>query len=165
MAKDSILITAAAVYLFAISLIISTIDYRRLIIPNFLNAAYACGALIFVLLLDEASVLPSLVGGGLGFATLLAFKLAYRSIRGYDGLGFGDVKFMVGAGLWVGWQGLAPLIFVSSSTALLFVLGRGVLAGPLDLRENLPFGPFLCVGTIAIWSVQVAGLAPWVGLP
>lgn len=155
----------AAIYLVAISMLISAIDLRRLIIPNFLNAAYACGALIFVLLFDEMPILPSLIGGVLGFAVLLAFKSAYRTIRGYEGLGFGDVKFMAGAGLWVGWQGLAPLILVSSSTALLFVLGRSILANPVNLRQSIPFGPFLCVGTLAVWSAQIAGLAPWAGFP
>ncbi|MGO4571646.1 prepilin peptidase [Microvirga sp. 2TAF3] len=165
MADDGTLLSLAALYLVAVSLAISIVDARSLVIPNALNAVNAGGGLAFAILLKTSSFSSSIIGGGVGFLALLAFRSGYRSIRGQDGLGLGDVKFMAGAGLWVGWEGLAPLLLVSSLTALLFAVFRGILKGHLDQRRPLPFGPFLCAGTLAVWGSQAAGLAPWVGLP
>jgi leader peptidase (prepilin peptidase) / N-methyltransferase len=156
------LIWLAAAYLTLLSLTVSVIDFRQLIIPNGVNAANAAGGFAFAALLDATPVLASLVGGVLGFMTMLAFRTAYRNVRGREGLGFGDVKFMLGAGLWVGWQGLAPMMLLSSLSALLFVLLRGLLSDHADLRREIPFGPFLCIGMMATWAVQAAGIAPWV---
>lgn len=158
---DSILLSVAAVYLVLVLLTVSLIDSRRLVIPNALNAAHAGGGLVFAGLLKPMCLVPSLVGGALGFGALLVFRSGYQRIRGRDGLGFGDVKFMAGAGLWVGWQGLAPLLLVASASALAYVAVRGMSGCRLDPPGKLPFGPFLSLGTCAIWSIQVAGVAPW----
>jgi leader peptidase (prepilin peptidase) / N-methyltransferase len=163
--SDDILFLPAALYLVLVALAISVIDARRLMIPNVLNAAHLGGGLTFAALTNSAPLLSSLLGGIFGFVTLLAFRSGYRGIRGRDGLGLGDVKFMAGSGLWVGWQGLAPLLLASSLSALVFLAIRVALAGRSHAHEPLPFGPFLCAGTVAVWGAQMSGLAPWVLLP
>lgn len=162
MTDNSPLIWLAAAYLVLLSLAVSVIDFRHLIIPNTLNAANAGGGLVFAALLPTTPTLASLAGGVLGFAAMLAFRVSYRRIRGRDGLGLGDVKFMTGAGVWVGWHGLAPLLLVSSLSALVFLALRGVLSGRFDPQHALPFGPFLCVGTLTVWTIQAVGAAPWI---
>jgi leader peptidase (prepilin peptidase)/N-methyltransferase len=37
------------------------------------------------------------------------FRASYRRIREFDGLGFGDVKFVAAAALWIGIQGIPVL--------------------------------------------------------
>ncbi|MEE1611410.1 prepilin peptidase [Microvirga sp. CF3016] len=162
MASSDIILWVAAAYLGSVSLAISVVDARWLIIPNALNAANAGGGLAFAALDGSTSLSASLIGSVLGFAMLLIFRASYRSIRGRDGLGLGDVKFMAGAGLWVGWHGLAPILFVSSLSALLFLGLCRVFSGRFDPQHELPFGPFLCIGTSTVWAVQVAGVAPWI---
>ncbi|MDF2810753.1 MAG: type 4 prepilin peptidase 1 [Microvirga sp.] len=162
MADDSTLLLLAATYLVLVSLAISVIDSRWLVIPNALNAANAGGGLLFAAFAKTMPFLSYLIGGALGVVALLALRSGYRSIRGRDGLGLGDVKFMAGAGFWVGWQGLAPLLLVSALSALLFLTLRGAVSGHFDPQRQLPFGPFLCAGTLTIWTVQVAGVAPWI---
>jgi leader peptidase (prepilin peptidase) / N-methyltransferase len=163
-ADDNTLLWLAAAYLVLVSLTISVIDSRRLVIPNTLNAANAGGGFAFSSLIETMPFLSCLAGGVLGFTALLVFRSGYRSLRGREGLGLGDVKFMAGAGLWVGWQGLAPLLLVSSLSALVFLTARAGLSGRFDLQRQLPFGPFLCAGTLTIWTAQIGGLAPWMNL-
>lgn len=152
----------ATTFLVLASLIISVIDARRLIIPNAWNATYAGGGFIFADPLGNMSFLTSIIGGVLGFTTILILRVGYRIARGREGIGFGDVKFMAGAGLWVGWYGLAPLLLVSSLSALLFVLFHRLISDHFDPQREIPFGPFLCIGTLTVWTIQTAGLAPWI---
>lgn len=161
---DDTLLLLATVYLVVISMVVSIVDIRHLIIPNALNAAILVGGLAYAVLSKTTLVLPCLAGGALGFAAFLAFRSGYRAIRGHEGLGLGDAKFMAGAGLWVGWQGLAPLLTTASLSALVFLLVKRLVTGRLDRDQRLPFGPFLCAGMVAVWGVQTAGWAPWIGL-
>ncbi|HEV2563899.1 MAG TPA: A24 family peptidase [Microvirga sp.] len=162
MTSSDIILWGAAAYLGSVSLAISVVDARWLFIPNALNVANAGGGLAFAALSGSTSLSASLIGSILGFAMLLIFRASYKSIRGRDGLGLGDVKLMAGAGLWVGWHGLAPLLLLSSLSALLFLGLRHVLGGRFAPQQELPFGPFLCIGTSTVWAVQVAGAAPWI---
>ncbi|WP_157961477.1 prepilin peptidase [Microvirga flavescens] len=164
MTHDNVLLSIAALYLASVSLAISVVDARRLVIPNTLNVANLGGGFAFAALL-KTSLLSSMIGGAVGFAALLVFRSSYQNMRGQEGLGLGDVKFMAGAGLWVGWQGLAPLLLVASLSALIFFVLRAVVNGHSNWRKKLPFGPFLCAGTMIVWSIQVAGHAPWVSPP
>jgi hypothetical protein len=34
-------------------------------------------------------------------------------------------------------------------------------SGRFDPQGALPFGPFLCMGTLTVWTAQAAGVAPW----
>jgi leader peptidase (prepilin peptidase)/N-methyltransferase len=151
----------AAACLVAITVWISVIDWRKLIIPDGLNALNAAAGLCFAGLLKSTALLSCVAGGVLGFVTLMAFASCYRRVRGADGVGFGDVKFMAGAGFWVGWEGIAPLLLVASVSALLFQSVRGFLGGGLDWHQRFAFGPFLSFGTLTVWIVQVMGTAPW----
>jgi prepilin signal peptidase PulO-like enzyme (type II secretory pathway) len=83
----------------------------------------------------------------LGAFTGLALHYGYRWLRKKEGLGFGDVKFLAVAGLWLTLKPFIPFLFFSGIlgiiTALIWrCLKRGVL---------FPFGPalaislFLCV--------------------
>jgi leader peptidase (prepilin peptidase)/N-methyltransferase len=75
--------------------------------------------------------------------------------RGYAGLGGGDIKFAGAAGFWVGWQGIPWLLLMASLSGLVFALIALERHSQNNLKRRLPFGPFLCGGTFAIWMSQV----------
>lgn len=121
---------------------------------------------------DEASVL--LAANGLAFAWLWVPDLwpermaaallwpalfwlvseGYARLRGREGLGFGDVKLMVGIGLWTGVTGTTQVVLAAALAAILTVLLaawlRGLPRGDLG-GTGVPFGPFLCFATWAVW--------------
>ena len=82
---------------------------------------------------------------GLLFAASLPF--------GAGAFGLGDVKFLAGVGLLVGFIRLVIAVFVGAliSGLVIFVL---LAARRITLRSYIPFGPFLIIG--AVWSALIA---------
>ncbi|NIX78430.1 prepilin peptidase [Microvirga terricola] len=157
------LLAVFAAYLVTVLLVSAVIDARHFIIPNTANAANLAGALAFAFVMPQSTLASALLGGLIGGGAFVALAAAFRRIRRYDGLGLGDAKFMLGAGAWVGWQGLAPLVFVASSSALVYVALRRKMGEGFDPQAKIPFAPFLCAATLTVWSLQIFGYAPWLG--
>jgi leader peptidase (prepilin peptidase)/N-methyltransferase len=59
--------------------------------------------------------------------------------------------FAGAAGFWIGWQGIPIMLLSASLLALTVVVARLATQQGLDLRAQLPFGPFLCAGTFLAW--------------
>lgn len=80
-----------------------------------------------------------------------------------EAMGFGDVTLMAMIGAFLGWQPCLIAFFVAPLPALL--VGVGQL---LAHRENeIPFGPFLCLGTLVVvvhwanlWPLAAGYFAP-----
>lgn len=71
-------------------------------------------------------------------------------LRGYDGLGFGDVKLAAAGGIFVGSLGLAWSVFLASAVGLLCALVF-MLVLPRQRLDKLPFGALLAP---ALWLVS-----------
>lgn len=140
-------------YLLLVLAAICAIDARFGIIPDSLNLALAVGGIVEHALFNEFEQF----GGGVEAVAVLlagvAFQAGYRKLRGYDGLGFGDVKFIAASTFWIGLAGLpqAILIAVGSALVALFVLKaeRCEIGG----RRAIPFGPHLAVGAWLTWTI------------
>lgn len=99
---------------------------------------------------------------GLAVCGGLVFLIAILS---HGGMGGGDVKLMGLVGSFLGpWSGLASFIIACFTGA---AVGVGLIAAGLRKRKDeVPFGPFIALGTI---TVCVAGdrvvnlLFPWLG--
>ena len=63
------------------------------------------------------------------------------------GFGLGDIKLMVMCGLFLGWQGIPAVYFIAFITGGIYgtIL---LLTGKAKKGSYLPFGPFLCGGTL-----------------
>ncbi len=137
---------------------VAWVDWRTHRIPNRLNATLLLSGLGVAGLTDEPGLAASAVGAVLGGAVLLAVALAFRRLRGHDGLGLGDVKFLAGAGAWTGWQGVGPVVFLAAAGALAIVGMRRWAGAPLDRNQPIPFGPALCAALVVVRAVQQADL-------
>jgi len=82
------------------------------------------------------------IGGfALGGTIGLALHHGYRLLRKKEGLGFGDVKFLAVAGLWLGMKPIVPFLFFSGLLGIITGLTwRALGKGPI-----FPFGPSLAV--------------------
>jgi leader peptidase (prepilin peptidase) / N-methyltransferase len=79
---------------------------------------------------------------GLLFAGLWA---VFWWLRGFEGLGFGDVKLAAAVGAWLPLQAIPACFLLATTAALLIALfHRSTDATP----QKLPFGAFLCP---ALW--------------
>ncbi|MDP1276772.1 A24 family peptidase, partial [Klebsiella pneumoniae] len=52
-----------------------------------------------------------------GYLSLAVLYWLYRGIRGYEGLGYGDIKYLAALGAWHGWRLLPQLLLVASLLA------------------------------------------------
>lgn len=150
-----------AIYLAGVLLVCTVSDIRHFIIPNAANVASLVGAIGFAAFSPQHSLGPQILGGIIGGGAFIAVAAVFYHARHYEGLGLGDAKFMVGAGTWVGWQGLAPLVLTASLSALLYVSIRKITDKRFDLQGRIPFGPFLSAATLIVWSLQEWGAALW----
>ncbi|MFQ5534665.1 MAG: prepilin peptidase [Sphingomonadales bacterium] len=135
-------------------LALAAIDQRDGILPNGLVALVFATAVAELIILSTDSMLDSILGSVLGFGFLAALALAYERLRGIEGLGWGDAKFMGAAGMWVGWQGLPSVLLLASAGALAIVLAGSLRGKRVSGHTKLPFGPYLCFAT---WLVQLYG--------
>jgi leader peptidase (prepilin peptidase)/N-methyltransferase len=141
---------------FGLALAVITIalaieDARHMILPDRLNAIFAIVGVAQVLLVGMPTPTNAALGAAVGAGTALLLAKGFEALRGRAGLGRGDQKFIAAAGLWIGVSELPWMLFLTSTSALLFVAAKAGLRGNMDPRARVPFGPFLAVGTMATW--------------
>lgn len=127
------------------------IDLRESRIPNICNLALAAGGLVQALV--RSPTLKTL-GLSLGVAVLTFVLLAgtawlMQKIDRHARIGWGDLKFLTAASLWVGLQGSLIVLVIASLVALLVTLALSPWRG-MKWREMRPFGPALAVGLLAV---------------
>lgn len=93
--------------------------------------------------LGLSTALAGMIGGG---ALVWATRLAGASALRVEAMGFGDVTLMMMVGAFIGWQAGVVVFFVAPFA--------GLVAGLLQLilrRGNvIPYGPYLCLGTLVV---------------
>lgn len=151
--------------LVPILVVIAVEDVRRLTIPDAANLAFgllALGWRASLALRDGDTLgqvaatlaLDLLLSGGV----LWAFREIYFRLKGFDGLGLGDVKLAAASGLFLGASGFAFALLWGSLCGLLFVMGRRLLrrqSAPTSAAEPLPLGAFLAPAIFLAWILPV----------
>ena len=145
---------AIGLALFALLSVIAIIDMRSMIIPNWANAALLVLGATNTLLRGIPSAPSALIGASVGAAMFLAVKVGFKLLRGKEGMGMGDVKFMAGAGSLLGPILLPWLVVVASVSGLLTAL----LLQSNGATRRLPFAPHLALGLMLCWLLQAADM-------
>ena len=152
----------AGAVLAGLMLAIAVIDHRRMIIPDELNALAFIAGLIAATAGATATpaiaIVHALVRAGLMFALFLAFRAAFRRLRGVEGMGLGDVKLAAVAGVWLDWASLPLVVEIAALSALAAALYARLRNKEFDLKGRLPFGAFFAP---AIWICWL--IAAWRG--
>ena len=133
-------------------------DLRSGLLTDWMNAIIAISGLVRMAAGDDPS--SALWGAAAALAVgivLLLLRRLYAMVRGRQGLGLGDVKFLMAATLWTGLSGLPILLLVATMTALAGVLVLFVMGRRLTGQTALPFGPFLVIGLLAVLVLQAIG--------
>lgn len=144
-----------SIYLVLALAAISAVDARFGIIPDSLVFGLAIGgALQACLFAGPAELLQRLFGAVAAMIGISLFRVAYRLLRGQDGLGFGDVKFVAAAVPWIGLEGTPALVLLAVLSALVSVLILKLDGHELGGRQAISFGPHLA---LALWLIWVAG--------
>ena len=146
-----VLETFISICLGAVLAIAALIDWRRMILPDWITLPLIPLGWAMSLL-GSPSLSDRLLGSLAGFALFAGIAVLYRRWRERDGLGLGDAKLLAAAGAWIGWRDLPSVVLLSAVAAL----GWALIARR-DPEQPLPFGPFLAGAFWLVW--QFGGLA------
>ena len=135
-------------------LALAIIDARHFLLPDGLTLPLIPAGLAVAWLDGTAAFIDAALGALAGFAVFAAVAVAYRRLRGREGLGLGDAKLLGAAGAWVSWFGLPYIVLVASLTALAATLIGAARAGRLDPAAPVPYGAYLGLAT---WLVVLYG--------
>jgi leader peptidase (prepilin peptidase)/N-methyltransferase len=137
----------AARLLFACAMIVLfVVDLQHRILPNVITLPGIVAGFALSLFLPPGWR-SSLIGIAAGAGVLFVIGEAYHRLRGFEGLGMGDVKMLGMIGGFLGWPlMLVTLVLASFAGSVvgvaLIVSRRG------GMQAALPFGTFLAVGAL-----------------
>jgi leader peptidase (prepilin peptidase)/N-methyltransferase len=146
----------ATCYLGVLLAAVCAIDARYGIIPDSLVLALAAGGALQAVLWGTGDLWWRGLEAALVFAAVWLFRALYRRLRGHDGLGFGDVKFLAAGTLWVGTEGIPGLLLIAVVSALVSLLILRAQGHQLHGKQAISFGPHLAIG---LWWVWIANLS------
>jgi|TARA_R110001583_G_scaffold189565_1_gene353127 prepilin signal peptidase PulO-like enzyme (type II secretory pathway) len=132
----------------------SVVDVQTFEIPDMASALVFLFALYDVLFLHSVGFpwWDRLAGAVFWPAIFWGIAAGYKSLRGAMGLGFGDVKLMVGIGLFCGLSDTTYVVLGASlSAVILLAISRAISSWRRTKTPvGIAFGPFL---TFAAWCV------------
>lgn len=104
---------------------------------------------------DVGEVVKAAIAGGV---IGLSLKYGFLYFRNKDGLGMGDVKFLVVAGIWLGVAAnFVPFLFLSGVLGLI----SGLIWRMMGHGERFPFGPALAAALLLCVVVPDAAYGFW----
>jgi leader peptidase (prepilin peptidase)/N-methyltransferase len=149
----------AGALLAAAMLAIAIVDRRSFLVPDWLSLpAVPLGILAAGSLIDPRAdaIAPAghMVGAVVGALSLYLLAIAYRRLRGHEGLGLGDVKLAAAAGAWVGIEPLSHVLLVACAGTLAALAFKKAKEGSRDIASTtaLPFGAFLAPAIWIVWA-------------
>ncbi len=138
------------------------VDLKSYILPNgYILVFIGCGLTFHLLTLYEYVTLQdAMLGGFIGFASLLFIRQA-AAMAGYkNALGMGDVKLMLGAGIWLGSHYILLALIAGSLAGIVHGLVMRVAghnSAPLALT-NVPAGPGFVIGILGVMAYMLRSL-------
>lgn len=105
------------------------------------------------------ALMKSGLGLAAGFGLFFLIGVIGERVFKKEAMGFGDVKLMGAVGAFLGWESVLFTLFVSS---LLGTAVAGVLLAlkRVNLKDVIPYGPYLAVGAVIwlFWGRALLGL-------
>lgn len=138
-------------------LALAWIDWEHLRLPDPLTLPLVLAGLGATWLLDPGAVTAHAAAAALGYLALRGLALAYRALRGREGLGAGDAKLLAAAGAWIGLDALPFTVLGAALAGIALALALRLLGGTVTRETPLPFGPPLCAALWLTWLCGGAG--------
>jgi leader peptidase (prepilin peptidase) / N-methyltransferase len=132
---------------------IAAFDLRWLRIPNVLNLTLGGMGLLYRVVIRGQSVGTTIAEIVIALAVFYALAAGYERVRGRQGFGLGDAKFLAAATAWLGITAIPWLVLFASISGLIYVLGLCVWRWDMKASSRIAFGPHLAVGMWAVWMM------------
>jgi leader peptidase (prepilin peptidase)/N-methyltransferase len=147
----------AGYFAFAAALVVITfIDLDHQIIPDVISLPGIAVGLAFSLVSPLVTPFDAALGVLAGGGTLLAVAWLYKTFRGQEGMGGGDIKLLAMIGAFLGWQSIFVTLFVGSVIGSIIGVVVMLYEGA-DTKLAIPFGPFLAGGALVylFWGDRI----------
>ena len=132
-------------------LALGALDVKHHWLPDRLTAILALLGLTTCFFLTPTLLFDRLIGGLSGFGALAIVGIAYKRVRGQEGIGGGDPKMLGGIGCWMGWAALPMVIFGASLAGLLVALIWRLKGGNVSASSLLPLGSLMALVAFPLW--------------
>ncbi len=145
-----------------VSVALALIDLEHRILPDVMTLPSLAAGLAFSLAGGIARPVDSLLGAVVGAAIPATLIVVYRRLKGVEGMGWGDVKYLGAIGAVVGVMACLKVLVLAAVAGA--VTGIALIAMGRGSRETeLPFGTFLAAATLLWLYVPSSWLAwiPW----
>ena len=153
-------LVAVEVVIFAwISLVLGLIDLDFQILPDVLTYPSILLGFTASWFGGYTWWLDSGLGAVIGAALPIMVIVLYRLLRGIEGMGWGDVKYLAAIGSVVGLQGVLGVLVVAATLGAAVGIGL-ILSGRGSGKTALPFGTFLAIAVI-FWLYAPASWLAW----
>jgi leader peptidase (prepilin peptidase)/N-methyltransferase len=148
----------------AVLLALALIDWDTTLLPDDLTLPLLWAGLIAsALRWIPVHLADALWGAVAGYLILWLIYWAFKLLTGKEGMGYGDFKLLATLGAWFGWQGLIPILLMSSVIGALIGIGMKA-SGTLRAGGAVPFGPFLALAGLTAMIVGPAAILGVIGL-
>ena len=133
-------------------LALAAIDLRTFLLPDKLNLGVLLLGAAMVALYQQDVWFWHVAGAAFGYGLLWLVEIGYRRLRGRDGLGRGDAKLLGAIGLWVGLEGIPPVLLIASLSGIIAVLARAAFNRQSPSGQSMiAFGPWIALAGYAVW--------------
>lgn len=139
--------TALNMAIASAMVVITFIDIDHFLILDVITYPSIALAPLLALAVGHITLGESLLGIVVGGGGLWAFAWSYEKLRDQEGMGLGDVKLLAMIGGLFGWQATLFSLFAGAVVGSFVGLGAMVVRGS-RFNLEIPFGPFLAVGSL-----------------
>ncbi len=129
-------------------------DLRTGLLPDKFTCPLLWCGLLYYQCCEPALLSDALWGAIAGYCAFSLIYWSYRLVRKYEGLGYGDVKFLAALGAWHRWESLPLLVFLAACLACCMMGVECVRHGKMRLKNPLPFGPYLAAAGFIIGGIN-----------
>jgi len=138
------------------------IDLRTGYLPDWLQAVLAVAGLAVAVAGSPIGIgwPAALAGAVLNGAVFWGLRWLVSRLKQREAMGFGDVKLVAVGGLWLG---PLALPYIMAAGGVLTLLGAGiasVVTRKAVWRGEMPLGPGLAAGILAMFAAAMAHVAP-----
>jgi leader peptidase (prepilin peptidase)/N-methyltransferase len=127
------------------------IDWEHMLLPDALTLPLILAGLGATALQDPSATTEHAAAAAAGYLAFRALEIAYRRLRGRDGLGQGDAKLMAAAGAWLGLAPLPTVTFMAAIVGLAITAGLRTAGQAMHRGSAIPLGPGLCAAIWVTW--------------
>lgn len=158
MGAETISITGAMLFLLPLLAVVSYVDLREMRIPDTANALLLAGGVSFWALVEPGALYLQVGSAVIAFAALWAVRAVHMRIAGRTGLGLGDVKMIGACAIWFHPTLFPVFLLVASMAAIAGILVTQRASGSALQTMRMPFAPFLSLGLLVTWFLEIGSL-------